>query len=417
MSSSIRFYFTDHKMSNRPFDVQNHYLNAETADVFFMCCNERIPAHKLLLAGCSEGFSKMFYGPLYEASEVLIVDVSPNGFRQFLRYFYFNELQLTLESIAEVMYLAKKYLLDSCFADCCKFLSEQEEVEGILIGYELSILFGLTELLELMKKSIKSRECVIFESEYFANIDRQLLKQIIQMPVLRIQKAKSIFDGCVFWAQAACKRVNINAEVMHNIRDKLGDCFQHIEFSAMSLSEVTKCVENYGDLFTSQELKGIVSMTSAKGAVLGNDKYVIHKAQYIVSKQAEPKIEVSRGTHEEFQFIPKKRMLLTAFSVSECSEFGDGDGEKGCVASVVKGNTDPKILLHTQFFPFERKLAFREDIVVEPHVTYSIRIQFLSNVSFFAREMITFPNSPFEILAETTSKFIGSMYFKLRKIN
>ncbi|XP_037024563.1 BTB/POZ domain-containing protein 6-B-like [Bradysia coprophila] len=178
-------------LANRLYNVQNHYLNAETADVFFICgteeINELIPAHKILLAASTDAFDKMFYGTLREGNEFHIVDATPNGFRQFLRYFYFNDLQLSLDCIDELIYLSRKYLLNAYLADCCTFLSEQMEAEGILIGYEQSIRFQLAELKKKMEYSIGERSEIVFYSEYFAAINRDLLNQVIQIPAVRIE--------------------------------------------------------------------------------------------------------------------------------------------------------------------------------------------------------------------------------------
>ncbi|XP_037024435.1 BTB/POZ domain-containing protein 6-A-like [Bradysia coprophila] len=401
-----------------PFNVQNHYLKAETADVFFICgkneMNERIPAHKILLAGSTNVFEKMFYGTLCEGDEVVIADATPNGFRQFLHYFYVNDMQFSLEFIDELMYLAKKYLLDSYFAECCEFLMQQTEPKGILIAYEQSIRFELAELKKKMETLIAANGTVLC-SEYFTDINRDFLKQIIQIPVVRIEQSKSVFDGCIQWAQANCKRANIDGSVMQNVRDQLGDCFQQIEFSSMTSYHLTECVEKFGDLFTAQELQRVVSIISARCTIPS----VGRKSEYEISKQTDIRVEVKEGSQTELQFIPKKRMLLNAFTMSQCSGFGSDGGEEGYFVSVAKILTDDnkKRFLHTEFFPFDHGYALREDIVLEPNSTYSIHIQFLSNASYFGRQISHSADCPIEILPVTNSNFIASLNLKSIAIN
>ncbi|XP_037033877.1 BTB/POZ domain-containing protein 6-A-like [Bradysia coprophila] len=403
-------------LANRLFNVQNHYLNAETADVFFICGteDEPIPAHKILLAASTEAFNKMFYGTLREGNEVQIVDATPNGFRQFLRYFYFNDLQLSLDCIDELMYLARKYLLNAYVADCCAFLSEQMEAEGILIGYEQSIRFQLAELKKKMEDSIAEESENVFYSEYFAAINRDLLNQVIQIPAVRIEQSKLVFNGCMLWAEAACKRSNVDASVMQNLRSQLGDCFHCIEFSAMKRNEITDCVEKCGDLFTAGELQGIVSMISAKFTARNNQSQDVLELQ--ISKLTDAIVNVSEGSQEELRFVPKEGMLLMSFSVTEFSETDGINDYNECVAyvaSVVKITTEKNLVLHKEFFPDQATYYLRESIVLEPHCTYAIQILFLDNGSYIAREIADSADSPIKMLPETSSKFIATLDLKL----
>lgn len=76
------------------------YLESKNADVYFVFesngTTERIPAHKILLASGSEVFEAMFFGSLKEEGEIKIVDASCAAFKQFLRLFYFNHMELVM---------------------------------------------------------------------------------------------------------------------------------------------------------------------------------------------------------------------------------------------------------------------------------------------------------------------------------
>lgn len=402
---SMRFSFR-----NRPFNVESHYLNTATADVVFNCGNieikEPVPAHKILLAGYSDAFNTMFYGTLREGNEVEIVDATPHGFREFLRYFYFTDIHIRLESINETMYLAKKYLLDTYFEECCKFLSQQNEPPGIIIGYSQSIRFALTELKVKMEHSIRINANKIFQSEYFATISHKLLKKIIRIPIVRIEASKCVFDGCILWAQEACKRANIDPTISQNLRDKLGDSFQFIEFSAMTSMEIAECVKRFGDLFTSKELQSIISMISAKSAIPGTG----HETKIEISKPTQRRSAAAKGKVEELFFVPAKRMLLKSFTVSDCFGYPVAQGYLARVAKMSDNNE--RHFLHIEFFPFEGLYELREDIILEPNSTYVIEIMFLGNVGYVQREIIRSAECPITILPETNSNFIASVEFR-----
>lgn len=391
---------------NRPFNVESHYLNTETADVVFKCGKEPVPAHKILLAGYSNAFNTMFYGTLREGNEVEIVDATPHGFREFLRYFYFSDIHIRLESIYETMYLSKKYLLETYFQECCKFLSQQDEPPGIIIGYEQSIRFALKELRVKMEHSIRINSDKIFQSEYFTTISQKLLKKIIRIPIVRIEASKCVFDGCIRWAREACKQANIDPTISQNLRDKLGDCFQFIEFSAMTSLEITECVERFGDLFTSKELQSIIFTVSAKSAIRGTAR----ETKIEVSQPTQRRSAAAKGKVEGLFFVPQKRMLLKSFSVSDCFGFHVAQGYLAMVAKMSSNNE--KQLLHIEFFPFEGLYELREDIILEPNATYVIEIMFLSNVGYVQREIIRSAECPITILPETNTNFIASVEFR-----
>lgn len=69
----------------------------------------RIPPHKILLATDSNVFKAMFYGEMKENGDIRLADVSEAAFKQFLQFFYLNEVELSIELIAEVMYIGHKY--------------------------------------------------------------------------------------------------------------------------------------------------------------------------------------------------------------------------------------------------------------------------------------------------------------------
>lgn len=110
---------TNEDIINFPSEVfssigQKLYLKSRKADVHFIFesngNSERVPAHKILLSSASEVFDAMFYGSLKEQGDIKIVDASAEAFKQFLRLFYFNHIELVMDTVAEVMYLGRFFI-------------------------------------------------------------------------------------------------------------------------------------------------------------------------------------------------------------------------------------------------------------------------------------------------------------------
>lgn len=85
-----------------------------TTDVIFTVGDERIPAHKGILAGASPAFDSFFYGPFaIQKEEVMVEGVNPDTFTLFLHHNYGKRLEVSHSSdfhmLAELFTLANKF--------------------------------------------------------------------------------------------------------------------------------------------------------------------------------------------------------------------------------------------------------------------------------------------------------------------
>lgn len=136
--------------------VQNFsafYQCEDTADMYFvfpklkkerksddkMVPETRIPAHKIILAANSSVFHRMFYGEMKETGDIAIIDATPYVFGVFLQYFYLEQMNLTIDKVGEVLYLADKYDVSGCSTKCSAFLKEILNTDNMCWGYELAI--------------------------------------------------------------------------------------------------------------------------------------------------------------------------------------------------------------------------------------------------------------------------------------
>lgn len=125
------------------------YLNSTTADVYFTFASTdldstsstRVPAQKALLACDSEVFEAMFYGPLKESGDIHLSDVSEAAFKEFLQFFYLIKVKLSIENLADVMYLGHKYDFINCIDVCLQFFKDEHSADNILIGLSMAILY------------------------------------------------------------------------------------------------------------------------------------------------------------------------------------------------------------------------------------------------------------------------------------
>lgn len=103
------------------------YLSDETADFHFIFESgaaevEVVPAHRQVLAAASDVFLAKFRGPWKKETQFKMTNVSCAAFKEFLRFFYFGKVTVSMEHVAELFNLAEEFGIVECSEVCYKFL-------------------------------------------------------------------------------------------------------------------------------------------------------------------------------------------------------------------------------------------------------------------------------------------------------
>lgn len=248
------------------------YQNAESADVrFAFKINDKtriVLAHKLILAASSPVFYTMFYGPINEKETIETIDISDTNasvFREFLQFFYLNEVNLTAENVEGVVYLAEKYEMYECLKICSGFFGYHVTIDKICLAYQLAIEMNDDKLMRHFEKFISIHPLKVFNSTGFLNSKQCVLKHILQLDFLLCEEI-DVFDACLKWAKQACIKLGLDDTQPGNMRTQLGDCFYLIRFGVMRAEDLALHLANksHNDLFTKEELLEIFCMTSIR---------------------------------------------------------------------------------------------------------------------------------------------------------
>lgn len=238
------------------------YLNSDGADVWFVFKDERIPAHKLILTTMSPWLNTMFFGALPEGNEVNMTNgpVTADAFKEFLQFFYTDKVKLTLKNIESVMDLAKQSLADHIFAECEEFLAKSITTDTMCFGYQLALRYGASKLKKICEDEICVNAEQVLRSSSFMEFPYEFLEEILQCDSLACEE-KDVFNACIAWAKAACKRNGKDPLKMENLRAQLKDTVHQIRFISMTKEEVARCIASCPGFFTANELEEIICMT------------------------------------------------------------------------------------------------------------------------------------------------------------
>lgn len=245
--------------------LQNQYLNAETADVFFECYTEtglceKVPAHKLVLLMGSEVFKAMFCGSLKEENSSYRIDIAyAEAFKEFLQLLYFDHIQLTATNAPQVMALVQKYQVTECVDIFVRLLREHFKKSRVCWGYQLAIFTGQNDIKNLCEDQFIWHTNDVFKSDDFLTCPRSTLCCILQLDRLSCSEA-SVFSACIAWARDACERERLNANDGKLLREKLGYVLYQIRFRSMTFDEFSTRLTAVSGLFIAEELEEIIHM-------------------------------------------------------------------------------------------------------------------------------------------------------------
>lgn len=392
--------------------MQNFFLSTELADVFFLFEIEevRIAAHKTILAMASPTFKTMFYGSIPEDGDIKIVDSPSEAFKEFLSTLYCANVTITTKHVANVMYLAEKYLVANSSDVCDQFLKKMVSIDDVIVGYNLAVQYNRIELKKKMEEKLEAKISdqpkAVVGSESLLKCLPETLKHFLQNDGL-MYCAKQLFDLCMKWAENACKKSELDPSDMKNRKKELGECFYCIPFYFMDPKKIAQIAVEYKDLFDQDDLIELMAIMSSDVPIsLNKFKLKINKVENCNWRWD----WISKFPDERRQWIKQHETssietCLKAVVVGiKLSMIFHNDRKKLLVLSgimtVNKEGEDDKILLKQpieieccakSWVVSHRSIKLVKPINLEAETTYIFNIDFDSSwkeQTFFTKKMI-----------------------------
>lgn len=363
------------------------YLDEETADVHFIFgtgdSRMKIPAHKMLLAKGSDVFHKMFYGDFKKPNEIEVVDVSADAFKCFLQYFYLNAIDLSMNHIEELMYLADFYMTKKFYDICVPFLRDNSKTRDICLIDDLAIKYELPNLKAFCELKIREDLPGIFASDAFHSCSYDVLKHILSIKVQNCDH-KSVFDACMAWSMQKCLDDGLDVSI-ENRRMMLDDVIQLIPLGRMSSTQIYQCIAESTGFFNQKELEDIILLTNSpfRHANLLQFKTFLSWKEFTREPISDECLYIME---KEYMFLETtKKIVLCAISAYELSLLYHEGLLNGLMTIEKKSSQDPfaagEIVLKQQVEISNRSyIMLDKDFVLEPGVLYGITICFDPNL-------------------------------------
>ncbi|XP_060560406.1 uncharacterized protein LOC132720305 [Ruditapes philippinarum] len=227
------------------------YENKLWTDVKFRCKdhddNERIHAHKIVLAARSPVFQAMLFGPCAEENEEILLDsIEAETFDLFLRYAYMDKVTLTEDLAAKVLETAHYYQVTNLVQFCADVLASCVKLENVCDILSLARRFEVISLCKACCIFIDQNADQVIKSEGFLKLTKENLDYILMGDTL-YGNEESIFKKTEEWAQKKLEEGEFEKNGQ-NTRKLLGLSFFYLRLPTMSSENFLQCTRRKGYL-------------------------------------------------------------------------------------------------------------------------------------------------------------------------
>jgi hypothetical protein len=158
------------------------------ADVKFMVGNiDKVPfkAHKSQLAIASDVFEKMFFGEFSVPDVIEVEDIEADIFTELLNYIYARQIMsLTYSNAFDVLYAAKKYMIDDLLDICSEFIVNCVDENNCLDIFIKTEHFDIAVIEKKCFEFICDNPFYYFRNLKFHEISASGLGKLIKQPKL-----------------------------------------------------------------------------------------------------------------------------------------------------------------------------------------------------------------------------------------
>ena len=197
-------------------------------DVTFIVDEWKFPSHKRIIKISNEQFYIQHIEPYQNAKEIVIENIDPVGFQQFLRFCHFGDLNLNCLNMMPAYDVAQTFSHSTLLALCINFICDNVQTSNVLKILDWNLNYQNYQIMRCCRGFfIENAIGILSNSDQFHKISKKLLKVILSWDVMNCSE-KLLFNETLNWSEKQCEfqKLNPSAEnkqclledVLHLIR-------------------------------------------------------------------------------------------------------------------------------------------------------------------------------------------------------
>lgn len=229
-------------------------MNDDYSDVTFIVENQRLPAHRVILAARSEYFRALLFGGLSESKQSEIeMQISVEAFKALLKYIYSGHMplaQMDEDNILDTLGLANQYGFSELEHAISQYLRQYLALNNVCAILDAARLYNLEKLTEVCLTFMDRNADLILQHESFKVLSMGSLKEVLHRDSFFAPEVK-IFLAVWEW----CKNhTNINIDSV----------VSYVRLPLMKLEDLLQVVRPSGILDANKLLDAIQEQTTSK---------------------------------------------------------------------------------------------------------------------------------------------------------
>ncbi|CAD6199594.1 unnamed protein product [Caenorhabditis auriculariae] len=190
-------------------------------DVVLVVAEQRINAHRLVLAACSGYFHGMFTSRMVEchSREVQIHEVDPQTMESIVGFCYTGELEITELNVQNILAAACLLQLSEVQTACCEYLKKQLDPSNCLGIRAFADTLACRELMSSADNYTLKNFSSVVGTEEFLMLPVDLLMEIIASDKLNATSEEMVFSAVMQWVRAdMASRKKYLSELLQHVR-------------------------------------------------------------------------------------------------------------------------------------------------------------------------------------------------------